>query len=246
MGTQTVEQETKALLRRVSTATLTTQLLKRGYRNTFLYGPQPLNVPTRRFVGEAFTLRYIPAREDLDVVEAFEVPSHPQRRAIEETPPGHVLVMDCRGQGRAASAGEILVTRLMRRGVAALVTDGTLRDSPSIKEMEFPAYCAGVSPMTNLAQHHAVDLQVPIACGGVAVYPGDVLVGDSEGVVCIPRHLAAEIATAAFEQEELEEFLHEKIKAGAGLPGVYPPNEATMDEYRAHGRETQLRGTEDE
>src|SRR4051795_13666812 len=153
---------TLELLKSVSTATITTQLLSRGLRNVFLHGVKPLNhLP---MAGPAFTLRYIPAREDIDVLEVFKDYEHPQRKAIESVPPGHVLVMDCRGQTRAASAGNILATRLQVRGGAGLVTDGTLRDTPEIRNLRMPAFSQGASPLTNLAQHHAVDMQIPIGC----------------------------------------------------------------------------------
>jgi regulator of RNase E activity RraA len=221
----------KDALAQVSTATLTMQLFRRGLRNTFLYGLRPMNADCARFVGEAFTLRYIPAREDLDVVESFQNPEHPQRRAIESTGPGQVLVMDSRGIARAATAGDILVNRLKVRGAAAVVTDGSFRDSPRLRELEFPSFSSDVSATSNLALHHAVDLQVPIGCAGVPVYPGDVLVGDEEGVVCIPRHLAAEIAEPAIEQERFEAFALDKVCAGAPVIGTYPPDPQTRAEY---------------
>lgn len=229
----TIGTATLDLLGKASTATLTTQLFKRGLRNTFLAGVAPLNTGSSRMVGEAFTLRYIPAREDLDVLEVFNDYDHPQRKAIEAVGPGQVLVMDCREQGRAASAGEILATRLFRRGAAGLITDGSLRDSPAIARLPLPVFTAGVSAMTNLAQHHAVDMQVPIGCAGVPVFPGDILVGDAEGVVCVPRHLAEEIAEPAAEQERLEAFVLAKVDGGAPLRGTYPPDERTREAYRA-------------
>src|SRR3954452_14552487 len=225
-----MDPRTGALLSQASTATITTQLLARGLRNTFLHGIKPVN--QRRLIGPAFTLRYIPAREDIDVLEVFKDYEHPQRRAIESVPPGHVLVMDCRGQGRAASAGGILATRLMIRGAAGLVTDGTLRDTPDIARLGLPVYAQGASPLTNLAQHHAVDMQVPIGCAEVPVYPGDVMAGDEEGVVCIPRHLAAEVAEAAVGQDDLERFIQGEIEQGRPLRGTYPPDEATLARYR--------------
>ena len=228
-----LSQQTLSALSRASTATLQTQLFSRGLRNTFLYGLGPLDPGAARFAGEAFTLRYIPAREDIDVLEAFSDPAHPQRLAIESVGPGQVLVMDCRGEGRAASAGHILATRLQQRGAAALVTDGSVRDSPRIRQMSFPVFASAVSATTNLVLHHAVDLQVPIGCGGVPVFPGDILVGDEEGVVVIPRHLAAEIAQPAAEQEELEGFILERVRAGAALPGTYPPDDTTLAAFRA-------------
>ena len=179
-------RETWAWLGEASTATLTTQLFKRGLRGMHLVGVRPVS-RRRRMSGVALTLRYIPSREDLDTLDVFQSPEHPQRRAIELTGPGHVLVMDARGETRAASAGHILVTRLLRRGAAGLVTDGALRDSPAIAETDFPVYAAGSSPTLNLAQHHAVDIGVPIGCGGVPVFPGDVVAGDEEAVVVLPR-----------------------------------------------------------
>lgn len=225
--------ETLRLLATVSTATITTQLLRRGLRNTFLHGLRPLSARSARLVGPAFTLRYIPAREDIDVVESFENPAHPQRVAVESAPAGSVLVMDCRRDGRAASAGHILLTRLLRRGVAGLVTDGSVRDSGRIADMGFPVFVHSVSAMTNLALHHAVDVDVPIGCAGVPVFPGDIIVADAEGVVCIPRHLAREIAAPAADQERLEEFILHRVDGGAALPGTYPPDTATLDAYRA-------------
>lgn len=227
---------TLARLRRVSTATLTTQLFKRGLRNTFLHGVRRVSRPGANMVGPAFTLRNIPAREDLDQVKVFEDPEHPQRKSIETIPPGHVLVVDCRGDTHAASAGDILLTRLEVRGAAGFVSDGCVRDTPAIAGMAFPVFCAGPAAPLNLARHHATDFQRPIACGGVAVYPGDVIVGDGEGVVVIPAHLADEVAADAAEQESLETFVLAEIKRGRPLPGTYPPNEATRARYAAWRR----------
>ena len=233
LDAEPLSTEVLEALSQASTATITTQLFARGLRNTFLAGVGPLNPTAAEFVAEAFTLRYIPAREDLDVAEVFNDYDHPQRAAIEACPPDHVLVMDCRQQGRAASAGEILVTRLMQRGVAGVVTDGALRDSPAIARREFPVFSAGVSATTNLAQHHAVDIQVPIGCAEVPVFPGDVLRGDAEGVVCIPRELAAEIAYPARDQEHREVFILDKVARGAPLRGTYPPDNDTLAEYES-------------
>ncbi len=224
-------------LARASTATITTQLFQRGFRNTFLNGIRPLNPNAARFVGEAVTLRSIPAREDLDVVSAFQDPNHPQRKAIESVGPGQVLVMDCRGDLRAANGGGILTTRAMKRGAVGIVSDGAFRDSPEIGCMSFPVFAAGASATISLAVHHTVDINVPIGCAGVPVFPGDILVGDEEGVVVIPRHLAAEIAAPAAEQEAFEAFILKKIEAGAPLPGTYPANAETKAEYEAYKAE---------
>ncbi len=226
-----LDENTTQFLTQVSTATLTTQLFKRGLRNAFLYGLRPLNADAASFVAEAVTLRYIPAREDIDTLSVFDDYDHPQRAAIELTGPGQALVMDCRGDGRAASSGEILVNRLIARGAAAIITDGSLRDSPGISKLDFPAFAGSVSATTNLTLHHAVESQVPIACAGVPIYPADILVGDAEGIVCIPRHLAEEVAVAAAAQEHQEDFILERIRAGAPLRGTYPPNEETLAAY---------------
>lgn len=228
-----------ASMRQVSTATLTTQMFKRGFRNVFLQGVHPLGKYDGNLVGPAFTLRNIPAREDIDRVEGFANPDHPQRRAIETTPAGHVLVIDCRGDARAASGGEILTTRLMKRGAAGLVSDGGLRDSGAISALPMPVFVQGPAAPLNLVHHHATELNVPIACGGVAIYPGDLMVGDADGVVCIPAHLAEEVAADAAEQELMEMFLLGLIRDGAVLPGTYPPNDATKAAY-AVWREARL------
>ena len=229
-------EECLAAMGRVSTATLTTQLFKRGLRNCFMQGVRPLGAYARNLVGPAFTLRNIPAREDLDRLDGFANPEHPQRKAIETTPPGHVLVVDCRGDHRAASGGEILMTRLMTRGAAGMVSDGGIRDSAPIARLAMPVYCAGPSAPLNLSVHHATELQVPIGCGGVAVYPGDLIVADADGVVVVPAHLAEEVARDADEQERLEVFVLGRIQQGARLPGTYPPDEQTRAAYEAWRR----------
>ncbi|MEX3638519.1 ribonuclease activity regulator RraA [Paraburkholderia sp. BR14320] len=227
---------TLEILRHVSTATLTTQLFKRGLRNTFMQGVAPL-APHRgaNLVGPAFTLRNIPSREDIDVLELFADPEYAQRKCVETIPPGHVLVQDCRGERGSASFGSILSLRLQVRGVAGMVSDGPVRDSATIAALDMPVFCAGASAPPNLIRHHAVDINVPIGCGGVAVFPGDVIVGDGDGVVVIPLKTADEVAQAAAEQERLEAFLTERIRAGAVLPGTYPPNDETkaaFDEWK--------------
>lgn len=217
----------------VSTATLTTALFKRGLRNVFIEGARPLNPATARMAGPAFTLRYIPSREDLDTIDVFKDPRHPQRHAVETIPPGAVMVIDSRGDARAASAGGILVRRMMVRGAAGLVTDGGLRDSVEIAEMGFPAFCRAPSAPTNLVHHHAIDIDVAIGCGGVAVYPGDWVVGDGEGVVIVPASIAAEIAAEAVEMTAFEDWVEREVAAGRSIIGLYPPNPETKVEYEA-------------
>ncbi|MFM0045077.1 ribonuclease activity regulator RraA [Paraburkholderia sediminicola] len=230
----TISDATLEQLRHVSTATLTTQLFKRGLRNVFLQGVAPLVKPAPgapNLVGPAFTLRNIPAREDLDHVGVFQDPDHPQRKAVETAPPGSVLVQDCRGERAVASVGSILALRLAKRGVAGMVSDGPVRDSGTIAELGLPLWCAGASAPLNLAKHHAVDMNVPIACGGVPVYPGDIVVADADGVVIVPREMATEVARDATEQEQIEVFITQRIEEGRPLRGTYPPDEETLAAY---------------
>lgn len=229
---------TRDRLAHVSTATLCTALFKRGLRNQFIQDVRPVN-PQRdpkapNMVGEAFTLRTIPAREDLNPITVFQDRAHPQRKAVETCPPGAVLVIDSRKNPRAASAGSILVTRLMKRGVAGVVTDGGFRDSPEIAQLAIPAYHNRPSAPTNLTLHQPLDIDVPIGCGDVAVWPGDVIVGDAEGVVVIPAAMADEVAAEAVEMTAFEDFVAEKVHEGRSILGLYPPtDERSRDEFAA-------------
>jgi regulator of RNase E activity RraA len=225
-----LKPETRDKLRTVSTPTLCTALYKRGLRNQTIQDVRPLNPELPTMVGEAFTLRYIPAREDLNPISVFQDRGHPQRKAVEECPPGAVFVMDSRKDPRAASAGSILVTRLMKRGVAGVVTDGGFRDSLEIARLQIPAYHNRPSAPTNLTLHQALDINVPIGCGDVAVWPGDVVVGDGEAVVVIPAGLADEIAAEAVEMTAFEDFVTEKVLEGRSILGLYP---ATEEQSRA-------------
>ncbi|HSC01530.1 MAG TPA: ribonuclease activity regulator RraA, partial [Burkholderiaceae bacterium] len=218
----------------VSTATLCTALYKRGLRSQFIQDVHPLNPNAEPMVGEAFTLRTIPAREDLNPITVFQDRAHPQRKAVETCPPGAVLVIDSRKNPRAASAGSILVTRLMKRGVAGVVTDGGFRDSPEIAQLAIPAYHQRPTAPTNLTLHQALDINVPIGCGDVAVWPGDVVVGDAEGVVVIPAALADEIAGEAVEMTAFEDFVTEKVHEGRSIIGLYPAtDEKSRDDFAA-------------
>ena len=220
-----MKQATRELLAKVSTATLCTALFKRGLRTQFIQNVHPLNPSLPNMVGEAFTLRYIPAREDLNPITVFQDRAHPQRKAVEDCPPGAVLVIDSRKDARAASAGAILVSRLMKRGVAGVVTDGGFRDSPEIARLPFSAYHQRPSAPTNLTLHQALDINVPIGCGDAPVWPGDVIVGDAEGVVVIPAHLADEMAIEATEMTAFEDFVTEQVMAGRSILGLYPPTD---------------------
>jgi regulator of RNase E activity RraA len=232
--TPTIADSVLETLRACSTATLTTQLFKRNFRQQFLVGLRPLNPGIRPFAGEAFTLRFIPSREDMDWDLddlAVRGENNLQWEAVEAIGTGQVLMIDSRGDPRGASAGNMLMTRMYRKGVTAAVTDGAFRDGTEISRMPFPAYCASNTATTRPAYHRAIDMQQPIGCANVAVYPGDIVVGDSDGVVVIPRSIAAELARDAHEQELRERFLFTKIDAGAPLWGTYPPNEATLQAY---------------
>ena len=217
--------DTRKKLLGVSTATVCTALYKRGLRNQFIQDVRPLNPDLPNMVGEAFTLRYIPAREDLNPVSVFQDRAHPQRKAVEECPAGAVFVIDSRKDARAASAGSILVTRLMKRGVAGIVTDGGFRDSPEIAKLAIPAYHHRPSAPTNITLHQALDINVPIGCGDVPVWPGDVVLGDGEGVVVIPAGIADEIASEAVEMTAFEDFVTEMVLEGRTILGLYPATE---------------------
>jgi regulator of RNase E activity RraA len=217
--------ETRKKLMGVSTATLCTALFKRGLCRQFIQDVRPLNPALPNMVGPAYTLRYMPAREDLNTIAVFQDRAHPQRKAVEECPPGAVLVIDSRKDARAASAGGILVSRLMVRGVAGVVTDGGFRDSPEIARLAIPAYHRRPSAPTNLTLHQAIDINVPIGCGDAPVFPGDVIVGDAEGVIVIPAHLADEIAAEAVEMTAFEDFVQQKVLEGRSIIGLYPPTE---------------------
>jgi regulator of RNase E activity RraA len=218
-----LNDETREKLKGVSTATLASALFKRGLRNQMVQDVHPLGAPRgNSMVGEAYTLRYMPAREDLNPMTVFRDHSHPQRKAVEECPPGAVLVIDSRKDARAASAGGILVTRLMVRGVAGVVTDGGFRDSAEIAELEMPCYHHRPSAPTNLTLHQAIDINVPIGCGDAPVFPGDVVVGDMDGVIIVPAEMADEIANEAVEMTAYEDFVTERVRGGQKTFGLYP------------------------
>ena len=233
--------ETLATLKRVSTATLCTCLFKRGLHHQFVQNVLPVGSYSENMVGPAFTLRYMPAREDLNTIDVFRDHAHPQRKAVEDCPPGAVLVIDSRKDARAASAGGILVGRLLARGVAGLVTDGGFRDSADIAKLAIPAYHQRPSAPTNLTLHQAIDVNVPIGCGDAPVFPGDVVVGDADGVVILPAYLADELAAEALEMTAFEDFAAEQVAKGRSILGLYPPTDPQTptdfaDWRRANGR----------
>lgn len=217
-----VSISTKEKLKKVSTATVATCLFKKGLKNQFIQSVKPLKSGRPTMVGEAYTLRYIPAREDLNPISVFRDPKHLQRVAVEECPEGAVLVIDSRQNGRAASAGSILVTRLMVRGAAGIVTDGGFRDSAEIAALNFSSYHNRPSAPTNLTLHQAIAINDPIGCGDVAVFPGDIILGDDDGVMVIPAHLADEVADECIDMTLYEEFVMEKVQGGTPIIGLYP------------------------
>jgi regulator of RNase E activity RraA len=218
------------LTRSVSTASLTSQLQKRGFANTFMQGVLPLR-PELRLAGQAFTLRFIPIREDLEPPGEIDNRTSKQRIAVESVGPGDVLVIDARGDIGAATLGDILTARIMRRGAAGIVTDGAFRDTPSIRSLDLATYARGMSPYASTRIHHPQDINVPIGCGGVAVLPGDLIVGDGEGVVVIPRAVAEDVVRATYEQDEREKYIMLKIQQGSSILGVYPPDADTLAAY---------------
>src|SRR4051794_810011 len=229
-----LSDETRNKLKTISTATVATALYKRGFRTQCIQDVHPLGPDQPTLVGEAFTLRYMPAREDLNQLTVFRDRAHPQRKAVEDCPPGAVLVMDSRKDARAASAGAILVTRLMQRGVAGVVTDGGFRDSAEIATLGIPAYHQRPSAPTNLTLHQAIEINGPIGCGDAPVFPGDVVVGDGDGVIIVPAHLVDEIAEEATEMTAYEDFVTEEVSKGRSILGLYPAtDERSLTDFAA-------------
>lgn len=228
-----MDSKTRDQLKRLSTATITKQLQNRGFRNIGMAGVKPLVWGPERMVGEAFTLRFIPMREDLIGKKILARKDHPQRRAIDDCPKGAVLVVDARGVTHVGTGGDILLARLQVRGAAGFVSDGGMRDAEEVKALGLPVFVAGPAAPPGANAHAAVDLQRPIGCGGVAVVPGDIIVGDGDGVVVIPKALAKEVARDGLEQERLERFIKMKVLQGRPVVGLYPPNDKARAEYQA-------------
>jgi len=227
-----LDDKTIATLSRITTATLTTVLLKKGLRNVWLRGAKPLRPGQKRIVGPAFTLRFVPAREDLATPASWGSPIS-TRAAIEAMPPGCVAVVDAMGVTDAGIFGDILCERMKVRGVAALVTDGVIRDLPGVLSTELPVWCQGAAAPPSVAGLTFVNWQEPIGCGGVAIFPEDVIVVDDDGAVVIPSALLDEVVDEAAKQEKLEAWIIAQVQAGASLPGLYPPNAETKARYEA-------------
>ncbi|QDO98197.1 ribonuclease activity regulator RraA [Ferrovibrio terrae] len=220
----------KAALELITTATLTTVLLKKGLRNVWIRGSRPLTPQSNRIVGEAFTLRFVPAREDLATPASWASPRS-TRGAIEDMPEGCIAVVDAMGITDAGIFGDILCARMQKRGVAALVTDGVVRDVAGVIGTNLPVWCDGAAAPPSVAGLTFVNWQEPIGCGGVAVYPGDVIVLDADGAVLIPQAMVEDVTKEAIEQEKLETWIMGEIDKGIPLPGLYPPNAETKARY---------------
>jgi regulator of RNase E activity RraA len=224
-------QATRDKLASVGTANIANALLKRGLRRAYMLGVAPLSQDQAPMVGPAFTLRFIPSREDIDTMANYSRPDNVHRRAVEECPPGHVLVIDTDGSSMASSAGDLMAARMKKRGVAGVVTDGGFRDTPAIRKTGLPAYQQRAAPPATPIAMHPSDLNLPIGCCGVAVYPGDIVVGDGDGVVVIPRHLADEVADEAVGAAEYEAFAELQIGLGRTIFEVFPATPESRREY---------------
>jgi len=227
-----LEEKARETLAKLPVSALSTVMTRLGIRHACMQGVRPANPDAVRMVGQAFTLRYIPAREDLDTMAAVSRDDALQRVALEQCPPGDVLVIDARGDARTACAGDMFVTRLMQRGCAGIVTDGGLRDVCPISKLAIPAFLQAPAANPTFVAHHPADMNVPIGCGGVAVYPGDVLVGDCDGVIVIPFNLLGEVMEGAIAIVEYDEFVDEQLAQGASLIGLYPASESSRAAYQ--------------
>ena len=230
---QAIDPSTRQALEGVTTATLTTVLLKKGLRNVWIRGALPVaeRLPARR-VGRAFTLRFVPAREDLATPASWASPIS-TRAAIEAMPAGAIAVVDAMGTTDAGVFGDILCARMARRGVAALITDGVVRDLAGVLATGLPVWCRGTAAPASVNGLTFVGWQEPIGCGGVAVMPNDVIVADGDGAVVIPAELVPDVVVAAVEQERLEGWIMGEVESGVALPGLYPANDATRARYDA-------------
>ncbi|MGI4801448.1 MAG: ribonuclease activity regulator RraA [Janthinobacterium lividum] len=225
-----------ARLARCTSGSLTTELFRLGFKQCFMVGLRPLNPDVKPFAGEAYTMRMIPAREDIETYATLTPTPNDdnlQWVAVEDTQPHQVMVIDSRYDPRAASMGNMLLTRMHLRGVVGVITDGSFRDGSEIAKMEIPAYCQQVVASTRLSYHHVADLNVPIACAGVAVYPGDIIHGEKDGITVIPRHVALQVLDACEKRDPLEKYLEMRVKSGEALWGVYPPTPQTRADFVA-------------
>jgi regulator of RNase E activity RraA len=227
-----LSRQTIELFGKASNATITMQLMKRGLRQMAI-NLRPMNPRATRMVGPAFTLRYIPAREDLAGPPRPTDPVSAQRLAVEQSPAGAVVVVSTGGELRSGTFGDILAARMMVRGVAGIVSDGAMRDAPVLAEMNLPVFAVCPTAPPSMTSLLPIDVQRPIGCGGVPVFPNDVIVADGDGVVVVPRHMADEVARDSADQEHIEKFIALQVMKGRAIPGLYPPNDETRAAYKA-------------
>lgn len=227
-----MDAELRQKLESVAVATLTTVMFKKGIATTWIKGTKPYCYTDKRVVGPAFTMRYAPAREDLATPAAWSSPTS-TRAAIEEMPEGCICVIDSRGEDAAGVMGDILAARMKKRGVAAMVTDGMMRDAAGVKAVGLPIWCNGTAAPAAVHKMAFVGWQEPIGCGGTTIFPDDIIVADADGAVVIPKAIVEDVAEAAVAQDRLEAWIVTQVEAGYPLPGLYPPNEETMARYRA-------------
>lgn len=223
-------------LAKVTSGSLTTQLYIKGIRQPVLHGLTAVNRKMKPFAGRAYTMRFVPAREDVDYygnLTTAPSASNLQWVGVEQLEPGHVLVIDSNRDGRAASMGNMLITRMMKRGARAVITDGSFRDGTELAEMDFPIWSNGITATTRLSYHHVADLNVPIGCAGVAIYPGDVIHGDGDNITVIPAHMAEEMADLCEKRDDIEAYLALRVQAGEALWGLYPPSDETRAQFAA-------------
>ena len=221
-------------LAQVTTPTITTQLMKNhGLHNTSMVGVLPIDPELPAFAGPAYTLRYVPLREDLLAEQWLDHPNNLMTPAVEEIPEGAVMVMDTGGRTDVGILGGNILMRLKVRGIAGAVTDGGMRDIPEIEELGFPVCAGGSAPPPSFAKLMLVELGGPVVCGGVPVFPGDIIVGDSEGVIAVPSAMAKSVAEGGIAQDHLEGWVNRRLAEGVPLPGLYPPNEKHLAEYHA-------------
>ncbi len=228
-----LNEATREKLLAVAVPTLVSTLYRKGLRNTMLFGPRPLNPNAMKFAGPAFTVRTLPTREDLVEAQGSGERPNLQGEASARLGAGEVLVVAMGGETRTAFMGDIMATHFMTKGAAGCVLDGGVSDAYAISRMDFPLFCMGAAGTPVTSHRMVIDLQTPVECAGVTVFPGDIIVGDGNGLVCIPAHLADEVAATAHEREQLEEWVIARVAEGRPLAGTYPPNEATLAEYRA-------------
>jgi regulator of RNase E activity RraA len=218
------------ILEKTAVATISTVLRQKGFNRVALHGPRPLTEGQKRIAGPAYTMRFVPAREDITTAMAVNGPTSP-RAVMEKIPSGAIVVVDAMALRSAGVFGDIICARMQMRGVAGLVTDGAIRDLVGMKKLDWPIWADGTTSPPSPTEFFCADTEVPVACGGVTVFPGDIIVADDDGAIVIPAAMAGEIAAESYEKDRFEEWVYDQVKEGALLDGLYPPNDATKERY---------------